>query len=54
MNTVMALYRNGEDILIPDDVPVIDTMKMKPLAGVTMRAAVNADFFRYVKFCDVI
>lgn len=54
MKAVMALYRNGEDILIPDDMPLINTMKMKPPAGMTMRTAVDADFFRGVKFRDVI
>ena len=53
MNTVMALYRNGEDILIPDHMSVIDTMKMKPPARMTMRAVVNANSFSGVEFGDV-
>ena len=54
MNTVMALYRNGEDILIPDHMSVIDTMKMKPPARMTMRTAVDANFFSGVEFGDII
>lgn len=50
----MALYRNGEDILIPDHMSVIDTMKMKPPARMTMRAVVNANSFSGVEFGDVI
>lgn len=54
MKAVMALYRNSEDILKPDHMPVIDAMKMKTPARMTMRTAVDANFFRCVKCCDVI
>ena len=36
MNAVMALYRNEVNILIPDNVPVIDAMKMKLPSGMAM------------------